>query len=146
MSLEALEPTTDPPPPAAPLTIDDMNTIGARLVLAMLQSASTDVISPMDWWPRARTALETAAQSSDHYSGMISIMGKKLQIEVLRDQSVAEILLIDHEVRGQFDEFRRHLDAEALFVIAMAQAQRKAERAAYNLKPAEKNPSKDVTP
>lgn len=139
----ANEPMHDPPPtPAAPLSIDDMNTLGARLVLAMLRSVDTDLISPLDWWGRARTALETAAQSSDHYSGMISAMGKKLQIAVLREESGAELLLIGHDVAGQFDDFRRHLDTESLFVVVVAQNQRKAERAAQILK----TPRQDVTP
>lgn len=122
-----------PPLPGEPLTMDDMNTLGARLVLAMMRSVDPDVIKPLDWWGRARTALETAAQSSDHYSGMISAMGKKLQIDVLREESGAEVLLIGHEVAAQFDDFRRHLDTEALFVVAIAQAQRKAEKAAYGV-------------
>lgn len=108
-------------------TIDQLNQWGVRLVLAMMRSASAKKIKPIDRWTRGRSALETAAQSSDHFSAMVSIMGRKLQLETLYRETVEEVAALTAEI-DDFGEFARHCSDEGLYVTAMAQAQRRDER------------------
>lgn len=116
------------PPLAASFAHDTFTEMGVELVLAVMQSASTDVIRAQDWWMRARTALETGAGRRD-FGSMVSRMADKLQIEALNGRSVERI----HALAGQmlqvdFGAFRAHVRRDAVFIVAMAQARRAEER------------------
>lgn len=114
-----------------PPTTEQLTSWAVRLTLAAMSSASTDNISPINWWTRAKSALETAAQSSDHFSGMVATMGRKLQIDAYQDRSAAEVVALATEIGAHFDAFARHCAAEALVVVAFASQQRKDEREEY---------------
>ena len=116
-----------------PPTPEHLTEWAIRLTLAVMGSATTERISPIDWWPRAKSALETAAQSSDHFSGMASTMGRKLQIDAYQERSAAELVALATEIGPDFDAFARHCTAEALVIVAFASQQRKAERNAAEL-------------
>ncbi len=112
---------------------DSMMRTGVALVQTMMRSASIEKIRPIDWWTRARTALEGAARSSDHFSAMASAMARKLQIDVARTDTATDLAFLADEVAGSFPAFRRFVEREALYIVAMAQADskaRKEERAA----------------
>lgn len=97
-----------------------------RLVLAMMRSASTANIAPKRWWERARTALETGASAED-FPAMVSTMARKLQIDALISGSALVIDELTHEIED-WESFRRLCESKAVYVVGMAQAQRKAER------------------
>ena len=103
-----------------------------RLVVAMMGSASTEKIRPVDWWVRARTALETGAASADSFSEMISVMGMKLQIEAANNRTAQVLSDLSSELDSAdaFDVFRRLCERQALYVVAMAQAEREKTRGA----------------
>lgn len=112
--------------------VDDVD-YGAALVLAMMASASTERIRPVDWWTRAKSALETAAASCQDYPSLVSIMGRKLQIDATTKESSAELARIEAAVRLEFERFRRVCERQALYIVALAQDARavaRAERAA----------------
>jgi hypothetical protein len=113
------------------MSLPDKNDLGVELVLALMASASTGAIDPLDWWVRARTALETAADCADTFSHLISKMGDKLQIPALTGKSsrrVADLRIAVEQVG--FEEFRVHVRRDALFITAMAKAKRDEQRAA----------------
>jgi len=112
---------------------------GVRLVLAMMRSASTDKIRPIDWWARAKSALETAAASAEDLPRMVSVMGRKLQIEVTNAETSREISLLDVQIGnlGAFESVRRLCEDQSLYVVAIAQHRRQAERALYDASRAE---------
>ena len=101
--------------------------LAQRLVLAMMRSASTDKISPKQWWERARSALETAAVAAESWPHLISEMARKLQIETLSAPSANEVCSMVSEATP-FEEFRSVCERDALYVVALAQAQRAQER------------------
>jgi hypothetical protein len=101
---------------------------GVALVRAMMRSASSDKIRPIEWWSRARTALETGAQSSDHFSGMVASMGRKLQIDVTTATTAEDLAFLAEDVADDFEAFRRFCAEEALYIVAIAQTENKARK------------------
>ena len=106
--------------------------LAIRFVLAMMRSASTDKIRPVDWWGRARAALEASAASADNLREMVSRFAKKCQIDTLTASSANSISSVDHDLgdREGFVAFRRLCERDAVFVVAMAQTQRALEKEA----------------
>lgn len=107
--------------------------LAVQLVLAMMRSASTDKIRPIDWWERARSALETGAATAETFPQLVAVMGRKLQIDATVEDSskaicsLAETLLAS----GDFGKFRHLCETQALYVVAIAQARRAEQRAAH---------------
>lgn len=99
-----------------------------RLVLAMMRSASTDKIRPIDWWTRAKSALETAAASASDLSQMVAVMGRKLQIDATSSETSKEICSLAELVGGDFEAVRRLCEEQSLYVVAIAQGQRQEQR------------------
>lgn len=112
------------------MTHDEMLRAGVTLVRAMMRSASTDKIRPIEWWTRAQTALVAAAESSSTFSALVSRMGKALQIERLSTESSGDVVWLADDVAADFDAFVRFCSEEALYIVALAQAERKQEREA----------------
>lgn len=119
------------------MDLDKQLDLGAQLVRAMMGSASSDKIRRIEWWSRARSALETAASAADSYGSLVSVMGRKLQIDVTSPYTASELLAIRNEV-ADFEGWRRFLAAESLYVVAMAQAAAQERRAEYKAKNAGK--------
>lgn len=97
------------------------------LVRTMMASASSDHIRRIEWWSRAKTALETAAMRADSFGSMVSVMARKLQIDVTTigtGERVAELAaLVD-----DFTAFSKFCATDALYVVAIAQAESKQRR------------------
>ena len=127
------------------MTHEEMLRTGVALVRAMMRSASTDTIRPIDWWTRAQSALVRASESSSTFSALVSTMGKALQIDTLRSESAADVAFLADEIApAHLDAWIRFLGEEALYVVALAQVERKAERAA-NQRPARQHHANDVS-
>lgn len=105
--------------------------LATRLVLAVMRSASTDKIRPIDWWTRARTALEAAAATAETYPHLVSEMARHLQIEAFTarsSRSISEVespFLLDPNL---FPSFARVVERDAPYIVAMAQMKRAEER------------------
>jgi hypothetical protein len=97
------------------------------LVLAMMSNASSDVISPLDWWTRAKSALVTAAARGRSWGQIVSIMAKKLQIETLRNDTSNLIcsMALDGELLRQW---QRIVGQQAIYIVAEAQAERQRQK------------------
>jgi|SRR5688572_1816096 len=107
--------------------------LGIQLVLAMMRSASTDKIRPIDWWTRARSALETAAATADSFAQLVAVMGRKLQIDATAESTSKEISSLAETLTasGDFERFRHLCETQALYVVAIAQGRRAEQRAEY---------------
>jgi hypothetical protein len=95
-----------------------------------MRSASTDRIRPKDWWNRAHSALYAAAAMADSFGSMVSIMGRKLQIDAYTARSATGIRELDAELED-FESFRRVCESDALYIVADAQVMRAEERENY---------------
>jgi hypothetical protein len=103
--------------------------VAIDIVRAMMRSVDRSKIRPLDWWPRAKSALETAAASSDSYSSLISTMGRKLQIDCTAPWTGELIGALAHEVGADFEPFRAYVEREALYIVAICQAESKLRKA-----------------
>lgn len=100
------------------------------LTLALMASASTDRISPRDWWDRATSALTTAAARASSLPHMVSVMARKLTIDSLRSHSAEAINLLSSELSEPrtFETFRALCERDAIFVVAIARQRRQEAR------------------
>jgi hypothetical protein len=110
--------------------MDDMQDLAVELVLAIMRSASTEKIRPMDWWVRAQSAMHSAAAMAQGYGQMVSIMGRKLQIATYTQNSAIVISSIGRELKNEegFELFRDMCESDTLYIVAEAQARRMIER------------------
>lgn len=110
-------------------TDEQLSQMSTRLVLAMMASATTEKISPMDWWPRAKSALMTATQRAKTWGEVVTTMADKLEVEVLRAESAREIFGLS---LGPADlrAWKRVARDAAVYIVAEAQVIREQERAA----------------
>lgn len=113
------------------MTDDDKLRAAIDLVRAMMRSASTEKIRRIEWWSRAKSALETAAASSSSYGSMVSAMARKLQIDATIIDTGEVIGQLAAVVGADFDAFRRFCEREALYVVAICQAEGKARKEAW---------------
>lgn len=112
------------------LTDEQLQQLAARFVLAMMSSASTSKIKPIDWWVRAQSALEAAAAMSDSLPQMASKMARKLQIEAPESWTSREVKSVSSDLGEEFERFRSLCEREAFFIIAMARVERDRQLAA----------------
>lgn len=107
---------------------DRLTETAVDLVLSVMASASTKKIAATEWWPRAKSALETAASEATSWQHMVSAMCKKLQIETLTANSANSVCSI--ELRGdEFNSFRALCERDAVYMVALAQSKRVEQRA-----------------
>lgn len=117
--------------PSKPLNNEQLENLGAHLLVAVLRSASTDDISKKDWWRRAQAALHVGAARSEAIGQMVSKMADKLEIKAPNTQTSREIIssicsaLNEHD---QFQQFRAICERDAFMVTARAQMLREQER------------------
>lgn len=107
--------------------------LAVNLVLGVLRSASTEKIRPMDWWSRAQSALHSGAAMAQGFGQMVSVMGRKLQIDTLNQHSANAVSSIASELGDEetFESFRYICERDALYIIAEAQALRAIQREEY---------------
>lgn len=117
-----------------PLTDSELIDLSIRFVLAMLRSADTDVIGPKRWWERAKTSLETSASQAESWPQMVSKAGAKLQILAPLAVTAKEISSIGSKLSDEitFERFRHLCQRDALYIVAMARANKEAARNAKN--------------
>jgi hypothetical protein len=102
--------------------------LGVLTVLTMMRSASTEKIRPLDWWPRAKSALETAATTAESWPHFISLMAKKLQIETVKAITANELCSIATKIEPHFERWRELCERDAVYLVAMAQVERNKEK------------------
>lgn len=100
----------------------------ALLVRAMMSSASSEKIRRIEWWERAKSAIETAAMSSDSFPSLVSTMARKLQIDCTTIATASDIVLLGEVVAHNFEAFRRFCERHAVYIVALVQAEKKAAR------------------
>lgn len=112
------------------MTDTELMTRAVALVLAMMRSASTDRVDPRKWWERAKTALETGAAVAGSFPELVSVMARKLEIEATTNATADTVASLSVAVGGEddFEAFRALCERDAVYVVAMAQAQREEER------------------
>lgn len=118
------------------MTDDEKLRAGIDLVRAMMGSASTDKIRRIEWWSRAKTALETAAASAGSYGSMVSTMGRKLQIDVTATCTGEAVARVGLAVAADFEAFRRYCEREALYIVAICQAESKERKSEWEIEQA----------
>lgn len=117
----------------APLDEETATAIAVQLILTMMSSVPRNTIDPRRWWTRAKSALSTSAERSYSWGQMVSTMAESLQIPVLRKRSAKAISLIGRAVNSDsaaFESFRALAERDAVFLVAMAQAERDRQREA----------------
>lgn len=107
---------------------EKLTDLAVDVVLSMMSSASTDKISPLAWWPRAKSSLETAADVAESWQHMVSKMAAKLQIDSTTNATAAALKIIGEKIGDSFGRFRNLCRRDAIFIVAMAQAEREEQR------------------
>ena len=97
------------------------------LVRAMSASMS-EKIRRIEWWSRLKSALETSAQSADSFGSLVSTMAARLQIDVTTIEAGERIADLANRV-DDVPAFIRYCDREAMYIVALAQAEAKQRRA-----------------
>ena len=100
--------------PHSPPTIDDLNSWGIRFVIAIRWSIDSEKIKPMDWPARIVAALETGAVS-DHFSGMISSVARKLQAAPVERQALLQRQFAALHATDQLLELGKRLFEREIF-------------------------------
>ena len=102
------------------------------LALAVMSSASTDKIKPIDWWPRLRSALESAGSKAQHIGAFIAEMARKLSIDgALNASTIDQLAPVIERCQDAaiFQQIRKTASRSAIYVTAMAQTRRAADKA-----------------
>jgi len=116
-------PDTDAPPrPLIDLTVEWLD--------ALLSSASTDTIGVTNWWPRATSALITAAATADSYAHAVSVACRKLQIDVLSPGSAKTLAGLEPQISPRLTEWQTLAEQDAEYLVALTRLRRKAAAAA----------------
>lgn len=114
---------------------DRYERLAIRLVRALMRSASPQVIPPIQWWSRAKSALATAASQCrvrGRYSVMISKMAASLQIESLRPRSALAVTEVEREIAAdEIYDFAETCERDAVYIVAKAAIENKEEREAW---------------
>jgi hypothetical protein len=104
------------------VTQDQLLRCAIDLLRAIGGSMSSEKIRRIEWWSRQQSALKAAAESADSFGSLVSVMGEKLQIDVATNSSALQVA----ELASRVDDvpaFIRYCEREALFIVAMAQAE-----------------------
>lgn len=109
-------------------TDDRLTALARDLVLAMMASASTERIKPVDWWDRAKTALVAATERATSWGQLVDTMASKLEIETLRGDS-ARVICALALGGADFRRFRQAVKSTAVYIVAEARVIRDTERA-----------------
>ena len=118
---------------APPSSAYELRTRAIDLVLAMMASATTERIRPVDWWPRAKAALVAGCSRARSWSELVSSMARKLQIETLRAESAKAVSACEPSP-DDFMAFARICRREAVYIVAQAQVFREQQRKAEEMK------------
>lgn len=114
-------------------TDEELTDLAVDLILAVLHSADPDVIGPINWWIRAKSALETAASAAHSYQHMVSRCAEKLQIQTPQIVSSKAIFSIGKNFVDEkiFERFRYLCERDTIYIIAIARMKREEDKAIY---------------
>lgn len=108
---------------------EDLTDTTVRLMNALLDSASTDVIGVSNWWARAKTALETAAAGAENAAHAVTIASRKLQIDTLTKDATATITEVGPIIDAHFSEWTAIVARESVYIVALTRVSRDERRA-----------------
>jgi hypothetical protein len=112
------------------IVLTDMAVVWVR---AAMKSVDSSVVKPRDWWERARTSLITAAAVADTWSQMVARHLGKLQVRGTSAQTAEAVQVIGAQLTemgdGAWTRFRTLCERDALYIVAMAQAENAAKKA-----------------
>lgn len=121
--------------------------IASNLILAMLANADPEKIGGLNWWPRARAALQSASARATSFPEMVAVMGHKLQVIVLSQKTAQKVSTIGTQIENVFEKFRHICERDSLYIIAEAQAIRNEQKELEaQKKEEEKNKKKNTEP
>jgi hypothetical protein len=120
------------PAPTRP-DIGRLDQMAVRLLDAILDSASVDLIGVSNWWDRARTALETGAAAAVDYPTLISAMARKLQISYALSPATSKtVAAVGAELAdnpGLLPALRDHCRRNAVYIVALVRLARQGRQA-----------------
>jgi hypothetical protein len=101
--------------------------LAVEWVRAAMRSVDSDVVKPLHWWERAKSSLITAAAVADTWPQMVSRQLSKLQVKATSEETSRAIETIGMQLT-EFGEkawlrFRTLCERDALYIVAMAQAE-----------------------
>lgn len=119
-----------PDPALAEPTDDQLADAAVDLLDAILGSADPQVIGPSNWWPRATSALQTAAARATCVRDFTTTAAAKLQVEALTEATAHRVkasldLLSDP---GVFARWRLIAERDAVYIAAMTRLKRADRR------------------
>jgi len=117
----------DTPPP-------DLPALAVAWLDALLGSASVDTIGVTNWWPRATSALVTAAATADSYGHAVSTACRKLQIDVLSAHSAKALADLEPQIGPHLAQWQALAERDAEYLVALTRVHRQAKSAARKTK------------
>ena len=111
-----------------------LTNMAVDLVVALMKSADPEIIRPMDWWSRAKTALVVSASVAETYPAMISKYLSKIQVVATKAET-SEIIATTRDCIASlgmeaWERFRFLCERDALYIVAMSQVQNQQRRLA----------------
>lgn len=113
----------------APTDSPDLAAASVTWLTALLDSANVEIIGVSHWWPRATTALATAAETSESYGHAVDLAAGKLQINVLTAASARALAALEPVIGPRLAEWRTIARTEAVYIVALCRIARKARAA-----------------
>jgi len=112
------------------MTDEQLTDLAVDLILAMMRSVPQDTIRALDWWPRARAAMVSAANRAETVGRFTSEMARKLQIPAVTNDTANYLSSLSEALveRATFKRFRHLCRRDAVYIVAMAQAKRDEQR------------------
>lgn len=110
---------------------DELIDASVEWLSALLDSARVANIGVANWWPRARSALETAAASADTYSHAVSVACRKLQVDNIPTTVATKLFgpgSVEDLISQRFDEWRLLAQRDAISITALTQIARAEKR------------------
>lgn len=113
-------------------TDNEIRALAIEMILAVMRSVPPGAIRAMDWWSRARAAMETASGRAEDWPRFVAVMAKKLGIDTYLSVSAQTLSEIGSALTAE--EFARLRvicgPQEAVYICAEAQIEKKARRGA----------------
>ena len=126
-----------------PVDSSNFQEIAQTLVTAIMKSADPRKIPPTEWWRRAGTALQSAAQwtmtrplDKVRFSTLVSRMCEALQIEAMTLRAAAVVLDLSSRPElasgsASLLAFAHYCRDERVFIVAMVQAEKAETKARW---------------
>lgn len=106
----------------------DLTNASVELVNALLDSADVHTIGVPNWWPRATTALETAAAGAESAAHAVTIASRKLQIDTLSKESAVTVARVAPIIDADYQAWVQTVAREAVYIVALARVAREERK------------------